>query len=277
MLSRLLSRIKAAALLALNGLKLAPGLALKGLRTLPGLITNTLQRLHILIHNSLKTVAVFLVCTWLVVGLAYVVATLTPSEGVSSHQYVHNLPKLAPSAKYDYKRAIVRLFINGEFTCSGVVIGSNYVLTASHCLVDENYRMKKVYVTVENDDGSVHSVGRPVGVDTRMDWGLIQGDFSAIPGAHVIYDHFELEPQVLGCGYPHGTKAVVCQNLIPVVNDAFYVKCIGIVFPGMSGGPVFDAAGNVIGLDILGYPAEQQGGISFTPTVGILASFRVEP
>jgi V8-like Glu-specific endopeptidase len=211
------------------------------------------------------------------IGLAILAVSLFPQDKVSSLQVAPNLPKIIPSEVYSSDRSIVKLYIDGQFTCSGVVISRNYVLTAAHCMVDEEYRMTKHAVTVMSDDGKVKSIAKAVGVNIRMDWGLIQGDFVGIPGAPVIYDHLELEERVVACGYPHGTKAVVCEALMPQVNDLFLIKSVGILFSGMSGGPVFNHLGQVIGINVLVYPAEARGGAAFSPTVGILATFGIEP
>jgi S1-C subfamily serine protease len=48
-----------------------------------------------------------------------------------------------------------------------------------------------------------------------------------------------------------------------------------MLFPGMSGGPVFNGNGEVIGLNVLVYPAAEGGGVAYTPVTGILASFHI--
>lgn len=68
---------------------------------------------------------------------------------------------------------------------------------------------------------------------------------------------------------------VYCSLLRPQVNDGFFIKCAGVVFPGMSGGPVFDNNGNVIGLNIQVYGASEGGGAAYSPTLGILATFGI--
>jgi S1-C subfamily serine protease len=200
-----------------------------------------------------------------------------PRQGVSSIQVEKNLPKLLPAKKYDWNRSVVRLYNDEGFFCSGVVIGANYVLTAAHCLVDENGVMKRQRVIVENDDGTIRLTSKPVGVNLRMDWGLLESDFSDIPAAEVWESGFEPQAQVLACGYPQGSKTLNCQVLVPVMNDAFLVKCAvgGMLFPGMSGGPVFDKAGHVLGLNTAMYPAEEDGGTAYSPTIGILANFHI--
>jgi V8-like Glu-specific endopeptidase len=110
-----------------------------------------------------------------------------------------------------------------------------------------------------------------------MDWGLVAGDFSNFTAALLESNDFEPLEQVLMCGYPQGATTIHCMVNQPYINDAFMIKCHGVVFPGMSGGPVFDKRGYVIGLNTAAYYAAQGGGSQYTPTLSILAGFGIGP
>jgi hypothetical protein len=230
-----------------------------------------------LIYSCLKgTALLLLVCCLFMMNLSNF-TNLLPGPGVSSIQIEKNIPRLQLSDTYDFKRSIVRLYVGEQFFCSGVVIGKNFLLTASHCLVDEDGRMKDEQITVVNDDNTVRTIAHPAGVNLRMDWGLVEGDFSKIPGAIIAEDDFSMKKVVVACGYPQGSRTLNCQALEPMMNDAFLIKCHGpgMLFPGMSGGPVFSLDGLVVGLNVLVYPAENGGGVAYTPTTAILANFHI--
>jgi hypothetical protein len=171
---------------------------------------------------------------------------------------------------------VVRLSVNGEFFCSGVVIGGNYILTASHCIVDEETgRLKNEVITVEGDNGRVITVGRPVGANLRMDWGLIHGNFTSIPASHVMSNDVPKDATLRACGFPQGNHATYCVVLEQNGNDLFLLKTKGLVWPGMSGGPVFDKNDQVVALNIRGYELSDKGGSGISPTIGILAGFGI--
>lgn len=273
MLKRLLALLKATSGQLLSLTKAASGHLLNAAKQTLRKIAYVVRSLSHCFYFCLKATAVLLLCGILMMKLLEGL----PGPRISSIQVDANLPPLAPAKVYDYKRSIVRLYRGDQFYCSGVVIGSNYVLTASHCLVDEDGSMNRGPVRVVNDDGSQVVMSRPVGVNLRMDWGLLHGNFSNIPAALVTEVGFDPPAIVTACGYPQGSKALNCSELSPWLNDGFLIKCRpgGMLFPGMSGGPVFDAEGHVIGLNVLVYPAQQLGGVAYSPTTGILANFHI--
>ena len=223
-------------------------------------------------QSCLKGLALVLLCAILA---NYFLESL-PGPAIRSTQEVENLPALQPSDVYKPERSLVRIYIEKQFYCTGVVIGNNYVLTASHCLVDHYGRMRDVELKIESDDSTVVVKARAVGVNLRLDWGLIHGDFHRIPGAHLISTRMEVPAVVGACGFPQGSHIANCETLAPVINDGFLIKCAGHQLqPGMSGGPVFDGAGNVIGLNVQVYDSREGGGSAYSPTIGILSAFHI--
>ena len=203
---------------------------------------------------------------------------MLPHPPVPTVQISDKIPKLEVNENIDPLHSIVSLYRkNGDFFCSGVVIGKNYLLTAAHCL-NETGLIDKADVTVINSDGSIKVIGKPVAINMVMDWGLVQGDFSKIPSSIVNEASLTPPKMVLACGHPWGAKSLTCQPAVITNNDAFQIKTDGgMVWPGMSGGPVFNPdTGLLIGINTAAYPlADYGGGAAFTPTIGILACFKI--
>ena len=227
------------------------------------------------VYNFLKGVALVLICGYLALGIMNDLSQL-PGPSMSSLQVDKGLPPLAPSPVYNAQRSIVRLSVDGQFFCSGVVIGGNYILTASHCIINEETgRLKHELITVEGDNGRVQTIGRPVGANLRMDWGLIHGNFTSIPASHVMSNDVPKDAALRACGFPQGNHAIYCVMLEQNGSDLFLLKTKGLVWPGMSGGPVFDKNDDVVALNIRGYELSDKGGSGISPTIGILASFGI--
>lgn len=137
---------------------------------------------------------------------------------------------------------IIRLYYEGSFICSGVVISETAVLTAAHCVVGISKS--------EPDNGLVVSdifeqFFVPVVVayyDKLRDVAIIYGNFSFFQTAKVDWSgEFQTildDKEILACGFPGGDN-LYCSKIKYVTN--FYFKMLftaGQIYKGMSGGPV---------------------------------------
>lgn len=231
------------------------------------------------LYTCVKILAVTLVCGYMALGLATTVLQVIDDARPypSSHQIDKGLKPLEQGKHESPATSTIRIYRGAQFYCTGFVIGKNYLLTAAHCLVDENGFKTKDELRIESIDKKLSVKAKAVGINTRMDWGLVAGDFSAFSAAILESNDLELLPQVLMCGFPQGATTLHCMMNAPYMTDYFFIKCHGIVFPGMSGGPVFDPAGHVIGINTAVYGAEGGGGSQYTPTLDILANFGIGP
>jgi len=176
--------------------------------------------------------------------------------------------------------AIVQLEKSGSRFCSGVVIDRNYILTAQHCIVVKGKPTSEL-IKVRKADGSYTGiVAKAVGVNNRVDIGLIQGDFSELERLDVdfynftAYGYHEKFQGYISCGFPYLQNHVSCTSFFPQTNWGFSIAGQGFAIPGMSGGPVIDLTTNkVIAIN----SAMLDGYYIVAPTLGTLGAFGIEP
>lgn len=134
----------------------------------------------------------------------------------------------------------------GRGFCSGVVIDRHYALTAAHC-VSNRYK-KLVYIW--NADGEFINIVRPVGYDTRTDIGLLEGDFSLFLSQRLTEGRsgFEESSGYKLYGFPLGSKHWVINSGELIENEYHTVKMKSVTTYGMSGGPVINSNGDVVGI-----------------------------
>lgn len=218
-------------------------------------------------------------------ALYVVAALLLLSSFIPRHHkpYIDkNLPALSTmyiESKEEKLNPIIQLFVNDQFYCSAFVIGNNYAVTAAHCLVDESYDKLEGDIDIRLENVPTGVKAKAVGVEFRRDLGLIKGDFSRFKMVRLLNDAPGVYPLLYTCGYPGGNKHLSCSTFQPVTNDGFCLKGIGLVQPGMSGGPVVEPQSDtVVGIVTHAYfVAQGNGGVGVASTWGILGVFGIEP
>jgi hypothetical protein len=155
--------------------------------------------------------------------------------------------------------------------CSGFVVSKEYAITAAHCLVNEDSKMKDSEsikarsVKFVDESGNTQQLITPVeivGLNLATDYALLIGDFSEFSamkietGAAAIrgIQGVELLPGIVvplfAVGFPFGGAEAMAfaQERCETVGDMF--MCKGIMFRGCSGGPIIDpVTGTVYGLN----------------------------
>jgi S1-C subfamily serine protease len=169
---------------------------------------------------------------------------------------------------------------DGNFLCSGTIISRDYVLTAAHCVIEGNKLSSQAYtIKVLSDDKStiIKSIkSKAVAANANADYALIKGDYiglSTIPIAVGVSESLERSDSVLTCGFPYGAERNICYGTSDFSVYFFRLASKGILYPGMSGGPVYDVKTNrLVGVN----SAVGQGFIITTSLVGLFETLGVE-
>lgn len=171
--------------------------------------------------------------------------------------------------------SIVRLHrVDGPMFCSAVVVDSNTIVTAAHC-VDGLEELVSVRAADGVDIGVVAVVS---GARAQNDLATLTGDFTKLSKRKIIVSPavvlsriFDQKRKLIACGYPYGGK-LFCTPLSKRETLGFQITSIGNLYPGMSGGPVLDVkTGDVVGINSAMY-----GGLAvISPTLEIFSSLGI--
>jgi S1-C subfamily serine protease len=212
-------------------------------------------------------------------------------SGTENVQKLPNLPKFEPK-KIDIEageyEGLIRLHDkDGRFFCSGAIISNDYLLTAAHCVVTSRYSISKEDIQVKDRDQKFTTKANAVGVDIRADYALLRGDFSKFKKFKVLLHPHQIISTALNanmlaamgapiatCGFPLGSKTEMCLALPNMFQFDFKLASQNVpMYPGMSGGPVFNSAtGEIIAVNT----AVSETISIFSPIIAIFENFGIE-
>lgn len=197
-------------------------------------------------HNSTQTGSMFKFLTFTLIIVAAVLYFGSPSE----HEENIKHALILSHEKTQGNSFLLHLIDPVKHSsCTAFVVDDTYALTAAHCLNSDGvlpaYKLRvflsgniKEYKTVD-----------AVAYDDSTDIGVIQGDFKELSKAKLnLTDELDLRSVHVVCGYPHRNASYVCNFFRP--SGRYYDSVVGEgqIFHGMSGGPVLNQTGDVVGV-----------------------------
>lgn len=163
---------------------------------------------------------------------------------------------------------------SGKFFCTAFVIDRNYAVTAAHCVnVKAKLSPNKLKFLDENHIELCEV--EVIGCNTDSDLALIKGDFAKFIQLPVEFykNGMIVKKPYAACGYPRGTKKLVCTPVTPINNHFFSTRVLGQLKPGYSGGPVIDPESGVV----VAVNFAVDDGYSYVNTLeGFLSMFGIE-
>lgn len=214
--------------------------------------------LDTLINEILKKIITVTVVSILIIGAYgfYLHVTETKNLQLNSSFYSdydtreNLLPKFNPEEEFSDATAaapaIARLELNDIFRCTTFIISNNYAITANHCVVSSfNKKLITSEFEVVSEDRSISITARAVGGYSSGDLALLYSENGFVDFKKIKIDASYLSAPlalqskaVAACGFPRGTSKAVCyrQSQCGVYYD--FVECQGLLYHGMSGGPL---------------------------------------
>jgi V8-like Glu-specific endopeptidase len=156
--------------------------------------------------------------------------------------------------------SIIRLVKNGRTFCSGTIVDDHTIITAAHCVTQEqvfgppSFSSSPIEIR-ENDNVPTQIMAVPYYGTPQLDQALLDGDFHKFKhrkyttNITAITKYRNSNTKLTTCGYPMGGD-LYCGELKYDDLNLFMWQVEGLLLPGMSGGPVMTPDGTVIAVNV---------------------------
>ena len=164
------------------------------------------------------------------------------------------LPEKSPFREY-FKRYFERRGQNEDFGPQS--LGSGFIISADGYIVSNNHVVKNADQVMVRLNDRREFVAEVVGADERSDIALLKIDATDLPVAVLGHsDNLSVGEWVLAIGSPFGLEYSVTAGIVsykgrplPQANYVPYIQTDVAINPGNSGGPLFNQAGEVVGVN----------------------------
>jgi len=167
----------------------------------------------------------------------------------------------------------LQIFGSSSKFCTAAVISNKYAITAAHCL--KGFEAGAVFAA--NEKGNLIVEVKAVAGSSQTDVGIITGDFSSFMKFRFPRTAEDLMSMRLGelvsCGFPMA-GSMLCSKVKLNGTRLFSINGEGNLYPGMSGGPLFDLNSmTVIGVNS---SVTEDGSSQYGPLINLVESFSLD-
>lgn len=164
-------------------------------------------------------------------------------------KFIEKMPKEIEDIKKEIEELKAECYKN---TCDEEIGELTKLARAKVKYLDELLNLKqptmyKVYDIYGND---TNIVAMALEGNSARDFGIIMGDFKKF-NKLIVRTDFIVKPgdALRSCGFAHGNYPATCVDFTAVGQSYFYYTGQSMLVPGMSGGPVINADGEVVGIN----------------------------
>jgi hypothetical protein len=129
--------------------------------------------------------------------------------------------------------------------CTGFAINDHYLITAYHCVKNNDY-VKLTNPDFKKNHSGFNQEGIVVSIDKNIDIALIKGSFKDVRKYYFPEEIKEYGTRTITCGAPNHRSQIDCFRVKNLETTSNYIKGEGFSRPGMSGSPLLEERENTV-------------------------------